>query len=1182
MFETVRQTVFSPFAKGTLAACVVGILSLQLQLPGAYAQNPGGEGCARTYTLDGDFDEGALINVNHDSPNNDQLQLSSPANPLPFVNIACSGRGTVARIDVNSGVVVGEYNTAPAGRLKNPSRTTVDLGGNCWVGNRSESSGGRGSVARIGIVLGGTRTDSTGTPLATGEYLQPPFIYNTCIDQDFDGLIRTSNGLANILDWDAALTGVDDNGGVATADDECVINYVRTAGTGVRTVAVDANNDLWVGGLINREHEKIDGVTGIPVLGTQFNISCGGYGGVIDCNNVLWSARSLVRAQLSPLTPVCITDTGIGNYGLGIDPNTGNIWYSSSSFLGSVYELDPSGALLNSYPQGFGAQGLAVDNNSHVWVAEIFGSRILHLAPNPFFPGTHYTVGVVTGFGGTTGVACDSNGKIWASETGNSASRVDPAAGPAGAIPPGGSVPIDSVGAIDLTVPLGAGANPYNYSDMTGKVVLGATANSGTWTVVHNSGIAGTDWGTVSWNSSEPAGTGVKVDVRASDDVLQLPTESFVRVNSGELFCASGVEGQYLEIRVTLCRDQAEACSIRETPILFDLTVDCCTDCISVTNEQLVCDQETPGAYNYSLDVTNDSGVDVHRIKLLPCDGDGDLVPDFTITPSSFSFSPALANGATTTLNVTVSGASPDKEVCFEIWMLDENLEQCCVIKHCIKPPECCFEVCDLEIACIPGSGDFLLTFNLLNKAPYDLDRLFLWPAGNFAFSPDNYILAPTPTETKTGSLVTTISGPDAFSGNILCFDITTHEAATGECCGKTVCVTLPDCCQKEDFCHVTKNSMLCPVRGSDILETRIQLTICNNCNPEDTVFDWSIDGLGGGPLNASHFSPQSGSTSPIPQGGCETIDIIITTVNGELPPNPPSQFEVMVINSVTGEITRCRGSVKPPGQGQIKGHSGDPADPDRPNPHRIPFGEPRSISFAIENLGAQGTTVEYELVTRLADGTTGPGTLSLDGLPLGEPVRGGTDLPGRGTVAVKVNAQFPTHEPFVFYDIILMADTDGDGSPEELASHAVRSVMVVDCNINGVPDDVDIALGISADVDGNGVPDGCEQPGKALIFHSPRFFRGDGNADGNVDLSDAVYGLGFLFLGAEDPQCMDAMDTNDSGRVDISDAVSLLNFLFLGDQVPSAPGPSACGIDPTDDDVTCESFAPCSDTQQL
>lgn len=76
--------------------------------------------CDRTYTLDADFDEGTLLNVNH-TVVTDQLQLNTTTTPFPFVNIACSARGTAVRIDVNTGAILGEYQTAPDGMGMDPS-----------------------------------------------------------------------------------------------------------------------------------------------------------------------------------------------------------------------------------------------------------------------------------------------------------------------------------------------------------------------------------------------------------------------------------------------------------------------------------------------------------------------------------------------------------------------------------------------------------------------------------------------------------------------------------------------------------------------------------------------------------------------------------------------------------------------------------------------------------------------------------------------------------------------------------------------------------------------------------------------------------------------------------------------------------------------------------------------------
>jgi hypothetical protein len=89
------------------------------------------------------------------------------------------------------------------------------------------------------------------------------------------------------------------------------------------------------------------------------------------------------------------------------------------------------------------------------------------------------------------------------------------------------------------------------------------------------------------------------------------------------------------------------------------------------------------------------------------------------------------------------------------------------------------------------------------------------------------------------------------------------------------------------------------------------------------------------------------------------------------------------------------------------------------------------------------------------------------------------------------------------------------------------------------------------------------------------RFRRGDANADGTSDLSDAIFTLSWLFLGAATPSCLDAADANDDGGIDIADPTFLLNHLFLGGARPPAPSAS-CGLDPTDDMKGCSEHAPC------
>ena len=89
-------------------------------------------------------------------------------------------------------------------------------------------------------------------------------------------------------------------------------------------------------------------------------------------------------------------------------------------------------------------------------------------------------------------------------------------------------------------------------------------------------------------------------------------------------------------------------------------------------------------------------------------------------------------------------------------------------------------------------------------------------------------------------------------------------------------------------------------------------------------------------------------------------------------------------------------------------------------------------------------------------------------------------------------------------------------------------------------------------------------------------FLRGDADPTGELNLSDGVRILLYLFQGGSPPACMDAADVDDNSEVNLTDPVYLLNWLFQ--QGPPLPAPSLdCGEDPTDDELSCGDNAPCA-----
>jgi hypothetical protein len=88
------------------------------------------------------------------------------------------------------------------------------------------------------------------------------------------------------------------------------------------------------------------------------------------------------------------------------------------------------------------------------------------------------------------------------------------------------------------------------------------------------------------------------------------------------------------------------------------------------------------------------------------------------------------------------------------------------------------------------------------------------------------------------------------------------------------------------------------------------------------------------------------------------------------------------------------------------------------------------------------------------------------------------------------------------------------------------------------------------------------------------QFDRGDCNPSGVLDISDAVFLLGYLFQGNPSSiPCEGTCDATDDGELDISDSIRILTILFLvaDGRLPEPFG--TCGADPTEDALTCEQF---------
>ena len=124
----------------------------------------------------------------------------------------------------------------------------------------------------------------------------------------------------------------------------------------------------------------------------------------------------------------------------------------------------------------------------------------------------------------------------------------------------------------------------------------------------------------------------------------------------------------------------------------------------------------------------------------------------------------------------------------------------------------------------------------------------------------------------------------------------------------------------------------------------------------------------------------------------------------------------------------------------------------------------------------------------------------------------------------------------------------------------------------NAAPSDGSVMLGVyRTDLEGPDSYSGASRiPGGGVVPppEGAIFRRGDVDGNGTVELTDAVFVLGYLFQGQGAPGCLETADSDDNGQVDISDAIRLLGWLFLGGEPLPAPGSEECGRDPTPGDA--------------
>jgi len=491
---------------------------------------------SRTYTLDADFDEGIYVGVEHEIVH-DQLQLSKEATTLPIIWIP-NLDGTVSKIDTVTGKELGRYRVAPPDLPSggNPSRTTVDLQGNVWVGLRQA-----GTVVKIGLYEAGQ-----------------------WIDRNEDGVAQTSRDLnndGNITDAEILPWGQDES---VLYEVVLVLGYEGTYvpgtyngpydtdywGTAPRGLAIDANNNLWAGTWYTSKYYYINGSTGAILETVDVSPwAHNAYGAVIDRNGVLWSAslygNHILRFDPSTDPPtINKVDLPHNAYGIGLD-------YADHLFVSG--HADPQLSRINITTgtidwtkylcETSDSRGVVATSDNNIWIANSGVNTVTR------YDNDGNLLTTISGFHTPTGVAVDAVGKVWVTDLGSEyIHRIDPA-----------------TNSIDLSKAIIDSGGHYTYSDMTGMVSRTITTKIGTWTVAFDSGLANAPWGKISWTSTEPAGTSLTVKVRSSNDRVGWSTWE-TAINGVQL--TTTPNGRYLQIETTM-----QTITGADTPILYDLTV---------------------------------------------------------------------------------------------------------------------------------------------------------------------------------------------------------------------------------------------------------------------------------------------------------------------------------------------------------------------------------------------------------------------------------------------------------------------------------------------------------------------------------------------------------------------------------------------------------------------------------
>ncbi len=477
--------------------------------------------------------------------------------------VANSGDGTVSKIDTRTRKQLARYKTLPGTVNSDPSRTTVSLGGDVAVANRSWTNGADGNNGSV-VKIAGDK--------------------GNCVDRNGNGRIDTYEGEATTL---PAPFNTWTNG--QPSPDECVLWLTMTntnaAGTVMMTRPRAAGWDgeitdtslsqyLYVGLFDTSEVLRLDGATGrivkrINVAPTQ------PYGLALDKNGNVWvmgresNTGTLAKIEVkNPTQPDLVkryTPAAGCNYGITVDPR-GLVYHSFNSCLARFDPVAEKYEYL-TVPGSNQLRGLGIDNKYNLWVADSnVGVHHVDVSALPPATGTSMVHRQSIATAGTNaGVGIDFDNKTWVvSYNGNSSHAYQ--------INPGAQAGQATLEFTYNSANTGALSNSYMYSDMTGYQLRNASRAGTFRTTFQGCPNGNTTWTNLNYSVTAPRGTKVSIRYRGAPTTAELTNSPWTTASGTSPVPISvtvpmGQTPRYLQVEVTMTSVDASL-----TPVLSGLS----------------------------------------------------------------------------------------------------------------------------------------------------------------------------------------------------------------------------------------------------------------------------------------------------------------------------------------------------------------------------------------------------------------------------------------------------------------------------------------------------------------------------------------------------------------------------------------------------------------------------------